>query len=311
MDISALYTQIVVMFLLMGVGAICYKRGMITDEGSGQMSSLIMTFVLPCVIIDSFRREFDPAMLDKLILSFVLSVLLLVVTIVLVTLVFRKGTSDYADKRMCVIFSNNGFMALPLLQALYGDDGIFIGSINIVATNILIWTYGVWLLMRASGRASNGGVSWKKILFNPGTLGFFIGLAIFLTSFQLPEVIASPISFLADLNTPLAMIVLGVYLAQSNLKEIIRDRSMYIVSLFRLVLVPLVTIVLLLFLPFDRSVSAVLIISVSMPCAVAASMFAQMFGTNYRYSSRIIAFSTLLSAITMPIMLSLYQLVVG
>lgn len=307
MDISALYTQIIVMFLLMGVGAICYKRGIITDEGSGQMSTLIMTFVAPCVIIHSFCRAFDPAMLGKLITSFAMSVLLLAVSIGLTTLVFRKGTPDYADKRMCVIFSNNGFMALPLLQALYGDDGVFIGSINIVATNILIWTYGVWLLSRASGRAS-GGVNWRKILFNPGTIGFFVGLAIFLTSFQLPEIADSTVSFLADLNTPLAMIVLGVYLAQSNLKEIIKDRSMYIVSLFRLAVVPLITIDLLMLLPFDRSVSAVLIISISMPCAVAASMFAQMYGTNYRYSSRIIAFSTLLSAITMPVMLSLYQL---
>lgn len=165
------------MFLLMGVGAICYKRGIITDEGSGQMSTLIMTFVAPCVIIHSFCRAFDPAMLGKLITSFAMSVLLLAVSIGLTTLVFRKGTPDYADKRMCVIFSNNGFMALPLLQALYGDDGVFIGSINIVATNILIWTYGVWLLSRASGRAS-GGVNWRKILFNPGRRGCLQNLIV-------------------------------------------------------------------------------------------------------------------------------------
>ena len=119
------------MFLLMGVGAICYKRGIITDEGSGQMSTLIMTFVAPCVIIHSFCRPFDPAMLSKLITSFAMSVLLLAVSIGLATLVFHKGTPDYADKRMCVIFSNNGFMALPLLQALYGDDGVFLSLIHI------------------------------------------------------------------------------------------------------------------------------------------------------------------------------------
>ncbi len=296
------------MFLLMGVGAICYRRGIVTEEGSGQMSTLIMTFVAPCVIIHSFCRSFDPAMLNKLILSFGLSVLLLAVSIALATLVFRKGSADYADKRLCVIFSNNGFMALPLLQALYGDDGVFIGSINIVATNILIWTYGVWLLSRASGRASS--VNWRKIVLNPGTIGFFIGLAIFLTSFQLPEILGSTVSFLADLNTPLAMIVLGVYLAQSNLRESLRDRSMYLVALFRLAAIPLLGIALLLLLPFDRSVCSVLIISISMPCAVASSMFAQMYGTNYRYSSRIIAFSTLLSAATMPLVLSLYQMLV-
>lgn len=316
LNILTLYTQIVVMFLLMAVGAVCYKRGIITDSGSAQMSSLIMTFVAPAIIIHSFCREFDPTMFSKLILSFLLSLLLLLVSILLATLLFRSDTSNYADKRMCVIFSNNGFMALPLLQALLGGDGVFIGSINIVVTNILLWTYGVHLLSHASSRASTAGGSggmgsWKKIVFNPGTIGFYIGLAIFLTSAQLPAVLDNTIEFLSNLNTPLAMIVLGVYLAQSNLKEIIKDRAMYLVCACRLLIVPLLSIALLLLLPFDRSVTNVLIISISTPCAVASSMFAQMYGTNYRYSSRMIAFSTLLSAVSMPLMLSLYQMLAG
>lgn len=310
MDISILYTQIAVMFLLIVVGAICYRRGIITEDGSSQLSTLIMTFVAPCIIIHSFCRAFDPTMFGRLLLSFGISALLLVVSIILATLLFRKNTPDYADKRMCVIFSNNGFMALPLLQALYGDDGVFIGSINIVATNILLWTFGVWLLSRASGRQA-GGINWRKIVLNPGTVGFYIGLAIFLTSFQLPSVIDQTVSFLADMNTPLAMIVLGVYLAQSNIRELVRDRSMYLVCLTRLVVIPLTAIALLYVLPVDRSVAGVLIVSIATPCAVASSMFAQMYGTNYRYASRIIAFSTLLSAVSLPAMLSLYQAIVG
>lgn len=312
MDIATLYTQIIVMFLLMGVGAICYRRGMITDAGSAQMSSLITTFVMPAIIIDSFRREFDPAMFGKLIAAFALSAVLLAVSIALATLLFRSGTPDYADKRMCMIFCNNGFMALPLLQALFGEDGMFIGSINIVATNILLWTYGIRLLSRASAQpqeqAQRAG-SWKKVFFNPGTIGLYIGLAIFLTSFQLPPVIGNTIGFLADLNTPLAMIILGVYLAQSNIMQLVKDRTIYFISACRLLIVPLLSIALLCVLPFDRSVASVLIVSISTPCAVVSSMFAQIYGTNYRYSSRIIAFSTLLSALTMPLMLILYQAV--
>lgn len=311
MDFSALYSQIVIMFLLMGVGVVCYKRGMITDEGSGQMSTFIMTFVTPCVIIHSFSRSFSADMLKQLIFSFVLCVLIFVVCIGLATVAFRQKITDYADKRMCTIFPNNGFMALPLLQALYGSDGVFIGSVNIVATNILLWTYGVWLLSRASGRSS-GGVNWRKIVLNPGTIGFAVGLALFLTSYQPPQVIADAVSFLADLNTPLAMVVLGVFLAQSNLKEMVKDRSIYEVSLFRLVVIPIITIVILMIvmviLPFEPYISAVMMISFAMPCGVAASMLAQMCGTNYHYSSRVIAFSTLLSAVTMPVVLNLYQL---
>lgn len=307
MDISALYTQIIVMFLLIGVGAICYKYKLVTDAGSGQMSALLINFAGPAIIIHSFCREFDREMLGKLIVSFILSMLLLAISIGIATLVFRKDSPDYADKRMCVIFSNNGFMALPLLQALYGDDGVFIGSINIVATNIVIWTFGVWLLTRAGNRGKVR-LSWQKILLNPGTIGFFIGLAIFLTSTTLPAVLDEPITFLGNLNTPLAMIVLGVYLAQSNLLDILKDRSMYLVCLFRLLVIPFLTILIMWILSIDSDVANVLIISIATPCAVASSMFAQLYGTNYRYSGRMIAFSTLLSAITMPMMLSLCAL---
>lgn len=307
MDISALYTQIAVMFLLIGVGAICYKYKLVTDTGSGQMSALLINFAGPAIIIHSFCRAFDRAMLGKLIVSFVLSLVLLGISIGIAALVFRKDTADYADKRMCVIFSNNGFMALPLLQALYGDDGVFIGSINIVATNIVIWTFGVWLLTRAGNRGKIR-LSWQKILLNPGTIGFFIGLAIFLTSTTLPAVLDEPITFLGNLNTPLAMIVLGVYLAQSNLLDIVKDRSVYLVCLFRLLVIPLITIALMWILRVDSDIANVLIISIATPCAVASSMFAQLYGTNYRYSSRLIAFSTLLSAVTMPVMLSLCAL---
>ena len=246
-------------------------------------------------------------MLGKLIISFVLSLVLLGISIGIAALVFHKDTADYADKRMCVIFSNNGFMALPLLQALYGDDGVFIGSINIVATNIVIWTFGVWLLTRAGNRGKVR-LSWQKILLNPGTIGFFIGLAIFLTSTNLPAVLDEPITFLGNLNTPLAMIVLGVYLAQSNLLDIIKDHSVYLVCLLRLLVIPLITIALMWILRVDSDIANVLIISIATPCAVASSMFAQLYGTNYRYSSRLIAFSTLLSAVTMPVMLSLCAL---
>ena len=115
MDISALYTQIAVMFLLIGVGAVCYKYKLVTDTGSGQMSALLINFAAPAIIIHSFCRAFDRAMLGKLIISFALSLVLLGISIGIAALVFHKDTADYADKRMCVIFSNNGFMALPLL----------------------------------------------------------------------------------------------------------------------------------------------------------------------------------------------------
>lgn len=294
------------MFLLMGIGAVCYRRGIITDRGSKDISALLINIVTPCLIIQSFQREYDPAVLRQLIQAIILSVAVTMIAVVLAALAFRKGTADYADRRMCIVFPNNGFMALPLLQALCGGDGVFLGSVYIVVTNLFLWTYGVRTLCTASGKTENS--RWYKMFLNPATIGFAVGLLIFVTSFGLPAVIGTPIDYLAALNTPLAMIVLGVYLAQSQLLDIIRDRTIYAVSLIRLAVIPLLALALLLFLPWSPLVSQVMIVSAATPCAIVASMFAQQFGTNYRYSSRIIAFSTLLSAVTMPLVLSLYSL---
>lgn len=309
LNLFILYTQIIIMFLLMGLGAICYRRGIITDQGSKDLSSLLINIIAPCLIIHSFQRDYDPAMFGQLIQASLLAIVMTVCAILIAAIAFRKNRADYADRRMCVVFPNNGFMALPLLQALCGNDGVFVGSVYIVITNIFLWTYGVHTLCSASGQ--NGGkVNWQKIFFNPGTVGFYIGLLTFLLSFQLPSVIGTPIEYLSALNTPLAMLVLGVYLAQSQLLDILRDRSTYLVCAIRLLLVPVLSIAVTLLLPWDPQVSKIMIISVSTPCAIASSMFAQQFGTNYRYSSRIIAFSTLLSAVSMPLILSLYNLFV-
>ncbi|MGN1015003.1 MAG: AEC family transporter [Butyricicoccus sp.] len=309
MNLTTLYIQIVIMFLLMGLGAVCYRRGIISDRGSKEISALLLNLVAPCLIIHSFERKYEPEMAMQLIQGFVLTLMLTALSAVIASLVFRRSARDYADCRMCSVFPNNGFMALPLLEALHGSEGVFLGSVAIVVTNIFLWTYGVQLLTNAAGQ-THGTIHWRKIVLNPGTVGFYIGLLIFLTPLSLPTVISTPVEYLSNLNTPLAMLVLGVYLAQSNLLDILRDRSMYLVSLVRLVIIPAVSIAVMLLLPLDPQVEQVILIGISTPCAIAASMFAQQYGTNYRYSSRIIAFSTLLSAISLPIVMSVYQLLV-
>ena len=306
MDIQILYSQIIIMFLLMAIGAAAYRVGIVTSAGSSEFSGLLMKIVAPCVIINAFLREYDSTMLSWLLQSLILSLALFVLSAVVVAVLFSKKQENWADKQMCAMFTNNGFMALPLLQALFGDDGVFIGSIAIVAMNFMLWTYGVMLLSSATKTAQK--IDLKKILLNPGTVGFCIGVVLFVVSPPLPAVFTETIGFVSDLNTPLAMMVLGVYLAQSDLLTTLRDRAVYAVCAARLLLLPLLCMAVMLVLPLDPAVERVIMVSMATPCAVASSMFAQMFGTNHLYASRIIAFSTLLSAISMPLVLSLYTI---
>lgn len=294
--------QIIIMFLLMGTGYTLYRLGVVDNHGSAQCSGILTKLVSPCVIINSFQRAFEPELGRTLIWQFLFSILGFGVCILLSSILFRQPRYPNApDLRMCTVFTNNGFMAIPLVTAMFGPLGVFLSTVNIAASTILIWTWGAKTL---SGSKST--VSLSKVFVNPGTIGFFIGLFCFLTPFKLPSVSAEAVGFISDLNTPLAMIVLGCFLAQSDLKTCFMDKKLYFISFIRLVLFPLLLIPLLLSAPVDLTAKICLMIGFSAPSAVLAAMFAQMHKTDYLYATKIVAQSTLLSAVTMPLIIALF-----
>ena len=222
-NIQILVSQIIVMFLLIGVGAFCYRKKYINDDGAGQLSFILTRIVAPCVVIDSFQREFDPALGKALIISVLCTCTAMGLSILVSHLVFRKNGShaNFADKRFCVVFTNCGFMGLPLLDALYGSEGLFLGSAFIMVNNLLLWTYGVGQLSRDVPRAER----LRNTFINPGVISNLIGLFCFLTPFKLPVVPATAVSYLASLNTPIAMIAVGAFLAQCDLRECFRGHT--------------------------------------------------------------------------------------
>lgn len=224
-------------------------------------------------------------------------------------LIFRKNGShaNFADKRFCVVFTNCGFMGLPLLDALYGSEGLFLGSAFIMVNNLLLWTYGVGQLSRDVPRAER----LRNTFINPGVISNLIGLFCFLTPFKLPVVPATAVSYLASLNTPIAMIAVGAFLAQCDLRECFRDTQVYFVSALRLLILPLITLAVFLLLPLDHTLRCSMLISAAAPVAMAASLFGKTYGTDYLFSTRATAVSTIFSALTIPAMVALCQLLGG
>lgn len=234
-NIQILVSQIIVMFLLIGVGAFCYRKKYINDDGAGQLSFILTRIVAPCVVIDSFQREFDPALGKALIISVLCTCTAMGLSILVSHLVFRKNGShaNFADKRFCVVFTNCGFMGLPLLDALYGSEGLFLGSAFIMVNQSAApGPTGVGQLSRDVPRAERSATP----LSIPAFISNLIGLFCFLTPFKLPVVPATAVSYLASLNTPIAMIAVGAFLAQCDLRECFRDTQVYFVSALRLLI---------------------------------------------------------------------------
>lgn len=202
--------------------------------------------------------------------------------------------------------TNNGFMGLPLLNAMFGADGVFYGSAHIAAMATVLWTYAIHEL--SGGRER---VRIRQVFFNPAMLGFLFGLALFCSPVKLPGLLYDGLDMIANLNTPLAMMALGCYMAQLNLRQCFADKWVWHVSAVRLLLIPAICMVILLFVPLDNVAKLTLMTGCAVPSALAAAMFGELYHTDYLLSTRAIVLNTLLSAVTLPLIVAIMELLMG
>lgn len=298
-------TQVLELFILIAIGFVCGKTKMLNEKAVKSITDIVLYIVSPCVIINNFIRPFDMAMLSGLLTAAAAAMCIHIVTIVIAMLVFHdKVPEKNRVYRFALIFSNCGYMSLPMQQAILGSDGVFFGAVYIVIFNIVMWTFGVWL---SSGDKKD--LSAKKIILNPCIIGMAVGLVIFLLSIPLPELIVKPIGFMADLNTPLPMMIVGYYLSQSKISDAFKDGKGFICVLFRLVVVPVLAFGGMMLCGIRGTVLITCVIAASAPAAAATTMFAAKFDNDAKLSVRLVTLSTLLSVITMPLIVGFAQTV--
>lgn len=290
-----------VLFILIAVGFVCGKKGVITEHASKKMTDIVLYVVTPCVMISAFQRDFSPALLSKVLISAGSAVVILAFSILLARLVFRgKDVSRKKVLQFSVVFSNCGFMSLPLQKELLGEDGWFYGSIFVAVFNLVVWSYG---LVDMSGDKRQ--LSAKKLLLNPGILGVAVAILLFVFSVRLPDIIAQPVGHLANLNTPLPMLIIGFYLSQANIKKAFTDLGAYLSMALRLAVIPLAVTFGMTALGLDRTMVIAFVIACSAPTAATTTMFAAKFDRDVELSVSTVASSTLVSIITMPLIVSL------
>lgn len=297
------FLQVVILFCLIAFGFIGGKIKLINEEGSKVMSNIMIYFVTPCLIINSFSIEFDPKKLKGLLITFVSSFAIHLIAIILASLIFRGNNKNKISVlRFAAIFSNAGFMGIPLQEAVLGPDGVFYGSVYVAVFNIIIWTYGVYCMTSDIKE-----ISLKRLLFNPGIIGVTIGLIFFFLPISLTPTIQTVISSMANLNTPLAMIIIGFYLCKSNFANVLRDKSLYLVISLRLIAIPLISLAILLLFGVREIVLVSLIVSASAPVAAVTSIFSTKFSRDTEFSVNLVTITTVLSILTMPLVVALSQ----
>lgn len=295
--------QVLVLFILIGVGFACGKKRILTDESSKKITDIVLYVVTPCVMISAFQREFSMHLLGNILITALCATASIAATVFIAKLIFHdKNTARKKVLQFSAIFSNCGFMSLPLQKAILGDDGWFYGSIFVAVFNVIVWSYG---LVMMSGDKKQ--MSVKKLAFNPGIVGVLIALIIFVLRIKLPYIISQPIDYLAALNTPLPMLIIGFYLSQADLKKAFTDVGAYLAMAVRLAVVPLLSMFVMHLLNVDPTIMIACVIASSAPTAATTTMFAAKYGRDVELSVSIVASTTLVSIITMPLIVALAQ----
>lgn len=296
-------SQVLILFLLMLIGFACNKTKILNEEANKRISDLVVILVTPCVIIQSFQREFDERLLFQICVALLISLIVHLAMILAVHIIF-KSQPDKSRRvlKFASVFSNAGFIALPLQSALLGADGVLMGAAYLVVFNIMLWSYGITLM---SGDKTM--ITPKKLLFSPGIIGVVIGMIVFIFSIKIPQVISSTIGYMAALNVPLPMIVVGYYLAKTNVLEVFRDIQSIKCIFVRLIVFPVVTLALLYMCGIRGTMLCAMVIAMSAPVGATTTMFSEKFDADTQLSVKLISLSTLLSIITMPIIVGVTQ----
>lgn len=288
-----LLKQICIMFLLIVVGMFLVKKGYLSEQGGKDLGAILLRIVIPCVILKSYITEYTPERAVDLAVSAGMALVALAVAMAVSYVVFgtRKRIENFG-----AAFCNVGFIGIPLVQAVLGEGAVFYLASFIALLNIMQWTYGV-LIMTGNRDA----VRLKTIATNPVVLSFLAGLLLFFLRVPVPQVIVSTLSSIGSMNTPLAMIILGTYLAKMNFKEMFMSKSAFVCTFLRLILIPAATLLVVCLIPGVKTeIRQVILIAGSTPVGSNIAIFAKQYDKDYKLSVVTVCLSTIFCIVTVP-----------
>ena len=307
MELSILLAeQIIALFLKVIMGFLLVKIHLLKIDDSDVLSKLVVFVFSPCVLIQSFTHtHFSISTLSGLLLAIFGAAIVHVIYIALSKLGERFLGLNNIEKAS-LIYSNAGNLIIPLVSATLGDEWVFYSCAYIIVSTFLFWSHGKSVICEETK------IELKKVITNPNILAIILGLIFFLTGFRLPSILDSCTASLGNMIGPASMLVIGMVIAEMDLKRIFTNRRAYMVCFGRLVLYPLITILVFCFsgiLTLHEQASHILLVTLlaaSAPCAANVTQIAQIYHKDAVYASSINVITVVFCMITMPIMTAIY-----
>ncbi len=298
--------QVAILYVLVAVGAIADKVGIYTEKVAKSCTDLLFYIITPAVIIESFLSlEYNKETAKGLFIAMGCGFVLHIVSAGISAIVFNRcDTNQSCIYKYSCAYGNCGYMALPLAGAVLGDEGVFYCSAVIISFQVFSFTHGIYTITKGGEKVK---FDFKKLILNPGVISVIIGLPLFLLSVKLPEIASAPLGYIASLNTPIAMLIFGTYIANTNFKSIFKNWRIFAVSLIKLIILPLILIFGFKAVGIAGSLLVALSISAGAPTANNTVMFAAKYDRDTGLASQTVAVVSFISIITLPVMIALAQ----
>jgi predicted permease len=303
MEFITIFNQVAILFIILLIGLVAGKYKIIDSTGTKKLSEVLLFVTSPMMVLNSFFIEFSKERIVNVLWIIGTGIGMFIISIFLSKVIYGKFEEKIVPVlRFTAIFSNCGYMGLPLLYAVFGSEGVFYGSFYIVTFHTVLWSYGY---MMYGGKESKAKII-KRLLINPSIIALYIGLIIFLFSISVPETIMGAVRAVGDMTMPLSMLIIGGIMSSTKLLAVFSDWRVYLSSLIRLIVMPLLYFAITYLLGVPSLPIAVMVTLLAMPAAANTTIFAEMFDKDAVFASKCVTVSTILSIITAPIIISTF-----
>ncbi len=304
-----LLCQMAVLFVIMLVGYACRKYGIFNDTVVKHLSSLVVNVANPCMILAAAINPGDGVSGHELLVTAILSIIMyigLIIVAFFVPVILKAPKADYGIYMALTVFANIGFMGFPLIKSVYGSDALLYAAIFQLPFNLLVYTYGIYVICKseendAANSSSQGKVNPLRKMLNIGVVGCVIAIILFFIRPTVPYFIEDIFEYIGDMTPPLSMMIIGDSLSKMNFKKLFTNVRILGYSLIKLIIIPIVGTIIARAFGISGVLLGVFMVMLATPAATMNVLLAQEYDSNYQMASEGVAITTLLSIATIPL----------
>ncbi|MBR3594725.1 AEC family transporter [Candidatus Saccharibacteria bacterium] len=303
LNLSNFYSSLGIIALIVLLGFFLGKKNLIDEAANKKFVGLLLSVFMPASLFSAFPATANEELLDLFFLGLLAGFIVMLSLILLSKLIFNQNLwqkSLATEAQFAFIFNNATFLGYPIISTTFGEQGIIPYCGFIIAFNLALFSYGIWLFKRTESKHF-----LKKTLLNPNILAVVFGMLVFLFHVELPDVLTSSVKYVAGATTPLSLLCIGYMLSSAKLKKVLHSWRLLVISLIQLLLAPFLTYGLLRLLGFPNEVVIVCTLIQALPTATSLGLFAEKYGGRVEESSELVVISTLCSVLTLPLVIAI------